>query len=178
MAKHNPTGRPVARWAGVPALCVMIAAAAPMAGAEVVDMSATGFTTRNTATVAAPPAEVYARLVKDVGKWWNPAHTFSGDAKNLSLDRRAGGFFLEKLPGGGSVLHLTVVNAEPGKLLRLVGGMGPLQALGVSGSMTWQFTPEGAGTHVDLVYTVGGYSPGGLEGIAPLQRLRVYVEKP
>ncbi len=186
MIKQASAGRRAAGWAGILPLCVIIAAAAPMAGADVVDASASGFTTRNTAAIAASPAEVYARLVRDVGKWWDPAHTFSGDAKNLSIDGRAGGLFQEKLAGGGSVLHLTVVNAEPGKMLRMVGGMGPLQAMGVSGSMTWQFKPEGAGTRVDLVYTVGGYSPGGLESIAPLadkvlaeqlQRLKAYVEK-
>lgn len=168
------------------AFALLMLAAVAAAGAEVMDLSASGFTTRNTATIAAPPAEVYARLVKDVGRWWNPEHTYSRDAKNLSIDDRAGGLFLEKLPDGGSVLHFLVANAQPGKMLRLVGAMGPLQALGVSGSLTWQFKPDGTGTSAELVYSVGGYSSGGLQAIAPLadkvlneqlQRLKAFVEK-
>ena len=59
-------------------------------------------------------------------------------------------------------------------------------ALGASGSLTWQLTPEGQGTRVELVYAVGGYKPGGLQAMAPvvdkvlaeqLQRLKAYVEK-
>jgi len=154
--------------------------------AEVVDSSATGFTTRNTTTIAAPPAEVYRRLVNDVGRWWDPDHTYSKNSGNLTIDARAGGLFLEKLESGGSVVHMTVVYAAPGKALRMVGGMGPLQALAVSGSMTWQLTPDGAGTRVELVYAVGGYKPGGLGDMAALvdkvlagqlDRLKAYAEK-
>ena len=164
-----------------------IQAAAPgSARAEVFDKSDAGFTSRNIAIIAARPADVYTCLVRDVGKWWDPQHSYSKDAGNLSIDARAGGYFLEKLPDGGSVLHFTVVNAEPGKMLRLVGAMGPLQASGVSGSLTWQLKPEGEGTSVDLVYVVGGYYPGGFETIAPLadkvlgeqlQRLKAYIER-
>jgi uncharacterized protein YndB with AHSA1/START domain len=154
--------------------------------AEVVDSSATGFTTRNTTTIAAPPSEVYKRLVNDVGRWWDPDHTYSKNSSNLTLDARAGGQFLEKLENGGSVVHMTVVYAAPGKALRMVGGMGPLQALAVSGSMTWLLTPEGTGTRVELIYAVGGYKPGGLADMAALvdkvlagqlERLKAYVER-
>jgi hypothetical protein len=125
-------------------------------------------------------------LLRDVGRWWDPAHTYSGKAENLSLDGRAGGHFLEMLENGGSIIHMTVVYAAPGKTLRLVGGLGPLQAFAVNGSMTWQFEPEGAGTRVEVIYVVGGYMPGGLQKMAPavdkvlgeqLQRLKIFIEK-
>jgi hypothetical protein len=172
----------VALWAGA-ALFIMAAA---IVRAEVVDSTEAGFTVRNTATIASAPGDVYTKLVNDIGRWWDPEHTYSKNTGNLSLDARAGGLFLEKLDNGGSVVHMTVVFAAPGKTLRMVGGMGPLQAFGLSGSMTWQLAPEGSGTRVELTYVVGGYKPGGLQAMAPvvdqvlagqLRRLKAYVEK-
>jgi len=177
---------PFLHWSITTAGAALLVFAAAAAGAEVVDSSEAGFTTRNVATIAAPPADVYRLLVNEVGRWWNPEHTYSKNSSYLTIDARAGGLFLERLENGGSVVHMTVVYAAPGKALRMVGGMGPLQALGVSGSMTWQLMPEGAGTRVELVYAVGGYKPGGLQAMAPLvdkvleeqlQRLKSYVEK-
>ena len=60
-----------------------------------------------------------------------------------------------KVQDGG----MQVVNVQPGSLLVLSGGLGPLQFLGVSGSMTISFAPKEAGTHVSLRYVVGGYDP-------------------
>ena len=62
--------------------------AGPLRG-EVVETTAAGFLVRNTAAMNAPPANVYAALTDKVGGWWDPAHTFSHDARNLSLDARA-----------------------------------------------------------------------------------------
>jgi uncharacterized protein YndB with AHSA1/START domain len=165
---------------------VLVIMATVLVRAEVVDATEAGFTVRNTATIASAPANVYTKLVNDIGRWWDPEHTYSKNAGNLSLDARAGGLFLEKLENGGSVVHMTVVFAAPGRTLRMVGGMGPLQAFGLSGSLTWQLAPEGAGTQVELTYVVGGYKPGGLQAMAPvvdkvlaeqLRRLKAYVEK-
>ena len=160
-----------------------VAAAGP--GSEVVNATEAGFTSRNFSVIAASPMDVYRALVRDVARWWDPAHTYSKDAANLSIDGRAGGLFLERLPGGGSVAHMTVVYAEPGKALRLLGGLGPLQASAVNGSMTWMLTTEEKGTKVELTYVVGGYRDGGLKDIAllvdrvvgeQLQRLKAFVE--
>ena len=52
--------------------------------------SDTGFTTAYRETATGTPAQVYAAIGK-VGQWWNPAHTFSGKAENLSLALKAGG---------------------------------------------------------------------------------------
>ena len=63
---------------------------------------------------------------------------------------------------------MTVVYADPGKLLRLTGGLGPLQELAVSGMMTWAFTQQaGNKTTITFTYAVGGYAPGGLAALAP-----------
>lgn len=62
---------------------------------------------------------------------------------------------------------MTVVFADPGKLLRFDGGLGPLQSLAVAGVMTWSFTPAEKGTEVELTYLVGGYNRGGFKDLAP-----------
>ena len=157
------------------------------AKAEIIDSTANGFTVRVHVTIAGtPPEQVYLKMVHDVGTWWNSAHSWSGDARNLSIDARAGGGFTERLKDGGSVQHMTVVFADPGKTLRMSGGLGPLQSLAVIGSMTWSLTKSDGGTDVVFMYAVGGYRPGGLSGLAApvnavlgeqLNRFKAYVEK-
>jgi uncharacterized protein YndB with AHSA1/START domain len=145
----------------------------------------TGFVVKLQATVAAPPETVFRNLVEQVGSWWDPAHTFSGDARNLSIEPRPGGCFCERLPDGGGVEHLRVLYVAPGRLLRLSGALGPLQASGLAGSLTWTLSKGAEGTHVDLVYSVGGHMEGGFGAIAPavdavigaqLQRLKRFTE--
>ena len=96
-------------------------------------MGPSGFTVRITVHVAAPPSGVFDALTMP-SRWWNPQHTFSGDASHLRLELKAGGCFCETLPNGGSVQHLTVVYVDPGKALRLRGALGPFQSLGVDGA--------------------------------------------
>jgi uncharacterized protein YndB with AHSA1/START domain len=152
---------------------------------EVVDKAANGFTVKVVLQVAAPPGTVYTSLVRHVGEWWDGEHTYSGDAKNLSIIPEPGGCFCETLPAGG-VQHGTVVNVAPGKLLRIVGSLGPLQESGTSGAMTWQIEPSGTGSKLTFTYAVGGYVAGGLEKLAPIvdgvlnhqvQLLKIYSEK-
>jgi hypothetical protein len=146
------------------ALC--LAAAAAVATAEVVDVGENGFALRQTVTVSADAAKAWQAAV-DVGKWWDPSHTYSQDSANLSIDPRPGGCWCEKLPGKGGVEHMTVEFTDPGKLLRFKGGLGPLQSMAVSGVLTWTFKAVEAGTAVELTYVVGGYSRGGFKDLAP-----------
>ena len=55
-----------------------------------------GFLVKFEVSVNAPAAKVYDALVGQVGSWWNPEHTYSHDAKNLSIDRAAGRLFLRE----------------------------------------------------------------------------------
>jgi hypothetical protein len=155
------------------------------ARADVIDSSAHGFTVKNTTHIGANADDVYRHLL-EVGKWWNPSHTFSGNSENLSIETTANGCFCEKLEGGGTVRHLVVVFAAPGKTLRMAGALGPLQSMAVSGSLTWSLSKAENGTTLELMYTVGGYRPGGLQSLAPivdkvllnqLLRLKSYVER-
>ncbi|HEY6066142.1 MAG TPA: SRPBCC domain-containing protein [Thermoanaerobaculia bacterium] len=146
------------------AVVLLVAASSP---AAVVDVSPSGFLVRHELVVAATPEKLYRALTAGIAGWWNPMHTRSGDAKNLSIEPRAGGCFCEKLPGGGAAEHMRVVFVSPPRVLRMVGALGPLQESGLAASMTWTLTAEGTGTKVELTYSVGGYFRGGFEKIAP-----------
>jgi uncharacterized protein YndB with AHSA1/START domain len=133
---------------------LMLALVAAPAAAEVTT-SDQGFVISNSATVSAPPAEVWAALVRP-SRYWNPDHSYSGNAANLSLEVRAGGCFCETLPNGGSAEHLRVVMVQPGQLLRLSGALGPLQTEGLAGGLTWQLEAVADGTRISQTYVVGG----------------------
>lgn len=143
------------------ALCLALAPF--MSNAEVLQAQANGFSIRLEAPIMAPPESVYSVLTERVGEWWHPAHTFSGDAANLSLDARALGCFCERLADGGSVRHLQVVFAAPGRMLRLQGGLGPLQGLAATGSMSWNLHAAEVGTRLELTYHVVGFLEDGMD---------------
>jgi uncharacterized protein YndB with AHSA1/START domain len=151
---------------------------------EVVGAAANGFEVKETAHIAASPDKVYAALIAP-SHWWNPDHTFSHDAANLTLDARAGGCWCETLPDGGSVKHLEVVLAMPGKTLRLRGALGPFQPVGAAGAMAWTLKPGATGTDVEMTYSMGGFAPEGLDKHAQvvdgvlgeqMQRLKRFIE--
>lgn len=143
------------------------ALAAPAAG-EVQSASPTGFELVNVAIVNAPPAQVYAML-GEPARWWNKAHTYSGDAANLRQELKAGGCFCETIPADGSTIeHGRVVFAQPGKTLRLHAALGPLQQEGVSAALTWSLKPVTGGTEVTQTYVVGGFVRTGADKLAPI----------
>ncbi len=132
------------------------------AQAEVADSSAAGFTVKIAIPIAAPPAAVYNKLVHNIGDWWDSNHTFSGDAHNMSIEEKPMGCFCEKLPGGGAVRHLEVINFTPGQTLVLSGALGPLQSLAATGTMTIHVAPADGGAKLTVTYSVLGYQPGGM----------------
>lgn len=148
------------------ALGVTLTLAAGLARAAVTDLQTTGFEVRHEVALTAAPDSAWQALIHPA-RWWDSGHTFSGDAKNLSLDARPGGLFLERFPEGGGVTHLTVIRVVPGKLVRLTGAMGPMQGSGLAGSMTWQLLPDGAGSKFVLTYSIGGYLKGGFAQMGP-----------
>ena len=137
-------------------LACALGALLPAASAAVQSSGPSGFALGFEGDVAIPPAEAYAKFLQ-VGGWWNPEHSYSGDAANLRITPEPGGCWCETVPGG-FVEHLRVVNAAPGRMLVFSGGLGPLQYMGVAGSMVVTFEAKDAGTHVKLRYAVGGIS--------------------
>lgn len=146
-------------------LPVLMLAAVP-AAAEV-KVGETGFVVENRAVVSAAPDAVWAALVAPA-RYWNPDHSYSGKAENFTLDARASGCFCETLPGGGSVEHMRVVLAMPGSMLRLVGGLGPLQSEGVAATLTWALKAVPNGTEIAQTYVVGGHMRFDVPATAPL----------
>jgi len=153
--------------------------------AEVVDSSSLGFTVKAAFNIQAAPDEVYRKLL-EIGQWWDSTHTFSHDAHNLSIEARPAGCFCEKLPNGGGVRHMEVVNVAPGRTLRMSGGLGPLQGMASAGSMTIGLSPAPAGTELELTYAVAGYLPAGMNTLATpvdsvltdqFNRLKNFIER-
>ncbi len=164
------------------AILAGLALAAP-ARAAIVDAQSNGFMVEQDLTIAAPAAKVWDALAH-VGAWWDPAHSYSHEPRNLSIELKPGGQWLETLPGGG-VLHMVVVFVKPRETLRLEGALGPLQAFGVAGHLTWILKEKDGATQVTETYDVGGHAPGGLDKAASLvdgvlahqtARLKRYVE--
>ena len=73
--------------------------------AEVKSATPAGFELVQTVTVHAPPKAAFAAL-SNPARWWNGEHSFSGDARNYTLNLKPGGCFCEKLPNGGWAKHL------------------------------------------------------------------------
>lgn len=138
--------------------------AATSASAEVVEATDSGFTTRDSVVVKGSRYEAWNALIAPA-KWWNKGHTWSGDAANLYISPQANGCFCELLPAAddapedvrrGSALHMTVVMVDPGKVLRMRGGLGPLQSEPADGVLTVTLSDADGGTRIVWEYVVGG----------------------
>lgn len=165
-------------------LAAVIAALAGAARAEVVEISAAGFRLKSVNQVAAPPEKVLT-AIGEIGRWWNGAHSYSGDASNLSMPLQAGACFCEKVPGGGSVQHGLVAAVMPQRgQVRVLAALGPLQDEGVTAALTFQFKAKDGGTELVTTYNVGGAreamirSASGIDFVLTeaASRLKRYVE--
>ncbi len=116
--------------------------------------------------ISKPPQRVYQQMTKGIHQWWSASHSFFGKAENLYLIDDIPGCFCEDDGKGNKVRHLEVVYVEKNKLLRLLGGLGPLQSLPVNGVMEWSLEPSMSGSKLVWRYKVAGIVPGGLKGIA------------
>jgi uncharacterized protein YndB with AHSA1/START domain len=137
------------------AAILAILAATP-AAADVRAATPQGFEIVNTVIVSVTAKDAYAALTKPA-RWWNPEHTFSGSAANLTLDVKPGGCFCEKLKDGGWAHHLEVTMVKPGESIEFHGGLGPLRSEGVNGVLRWVVTPVDGGATITQSYVVGGY---------------------
>ncbi len=136
------------------------------AHADVTSAGPGGFTLEHELVIDASRGRVWQAAVREIGQWWHDDHTISGDASRMRIEARPLGCFCEDLGGNNGVVHLVVTSVSGNSMLRMSGGLGPLGLMGVNGSMTWEFFDAGAGTRVKFTYAVGGYRPGGLDGVA------------
>jgi hypothetical protein len=150
---------------------------APSAHAEVVSATDGGFVIRLAADAAASRTAAWQALIAP-GKWWSDDHTYSGKATNMYIDAQATGCFCEKIPRPadapetqrmGSVEHMHVIYADPAQgVLRMSGGLGPLQGEAVKGTLTMTVKTIEGGSRITWEYAVGGFMRMKPEEIAPL----------
>lgn len=149
-------------------LSLLLAAAWPgPVSAELTEADAHHFTTRHELLTPFEPAAVFRVMSAEIGQWWNPAHSWSGDGGNLYMEAVPGGCFCERLPDGGFAEHLRIIYLAPGAEIRFDGALGPLQTMAVQGRMTWRVEATEPGSRVTFTYRVFGHPDGGLAGIAP-----------
>lgn len=133
--------------------------------AEVVYANDRGFKITNSFTTSKTEQQVWQALVYKVDAWWPKDHSWWGDKGTFSIDPTAGGCFCEK-SGKNSAEHMHIAFVEHGKLLRMTGGLGPLQGMGLYGALDWKISSEEGTSTVTLTYTVSGYYPDGYSKLA------------
>ena len=135
--------------------------------AKVVDSAAHGFQIEIESQVNTDKATAYQQFL-NVGQWWNADHTWFGQANNLTISLKVDGCFCE-LAGDKQAEHMTVSYIDPNNEIRMVGGLGPLQMMGVTGGMSWKFDAiDASHTKITFHYQVSGYLKGGLIKLAPI----------
>lgn len=154
--------------------------AAVPAAAEVVERHADGFTLRFAVPVETSAGDVVLAL-EDIGGWWDGAHTYSGDAANLSLAFEPGGCFCETLPDRSLFEHGRVVAVDDNQLV-LNAPLGPLKGLATRSDLTFSWPDAGIKTMATLTFVVEGSGLGNMadpvNGVLDIQfsRLVHYVE--
>lgn len=141
------------------------------ASAEVMNSDETGFALSLSFETTATPEQAWAALITP-SAWWSSDHSYSGDAKNFSLDVAPGGCFCEIWDGGavkhGEVVQFRTPSAASGGLVRLEGGLGPLQNLAVGQVQDWTIDPsESGGAKVSYTTRVSGRTRDGFAQLAP-----------
>ena len=157
-------------FSGMVAFCSVTAAQA-----EVTNTADNGFTVQHQMVIAGDNEAVWKAMIAP-SRYWNPDHSWSGNAENFYLVPQAGGCFCELIratsddnikSSEGSVQHMRVIYAHNGKMLRLSGALGPLQSEAVTGTLTMLLQPQGDSSVVQFTYKVGGYMEFPVDQIAP-----------
>lgn len=147
-------------------LLVFIAGLAQHAAfAEVVLIAGTGFVTENIIRVSVDRTTAWRVFTEEVGEWWPADHTWWGDSSALTIDDFAGGCFCER-NGANSAEHMRISYVDRANLMRMTGGLGPLQGLGMYGALEWGFLTSDPGTEITVTYRVNGINADGLADLA------------
>ena len=96
-----------------------------------------GFSITNESESYAPVEVVYSHFIQHVDMWWPKDHTWWKGS--LRIDEQAGGCFCETTDSA-SAAHMQISYVEPNKKVVMTGGLGPLQEMGLTGALTWEFT--------------------------------------
>jgi uncharacterized protein YndB with AHSA1/START domain len=147
-----------------PVFLLSILAFATAAQADLKQSAPDGFIVQHRYDIQAKPADAWIALGMP-GQWWPKDHTWSGDAKNLSIKLDAGACFCERWKGG-SAEHGRVVFVENEKTLRIAGALGPLQNMAVSAVLEIALKPSEEGTEATVTYRVSGTDAHGFDKFA------------
>ncbi|GGY49669.1 hypothetical protein [Parvularcula lutaonensis] len=136
------------------------------AHAEVASASEHGFVLEHEVTSPFAPDALWHRLMQPA-QWWDPDHTYSGDAANLSMEDTAGAYWREDWDTG-SVIHGQVLLVKEGEELILSAPFGPLISTAADCRWTIRLEPtEDGGTLIKSSHTIAGVPGTGLEELAP-----------
>ena len=146
---------------------VLIGLLLPMsAPAAVIQSSPDGAIVEHHFPIAASPQAAWNVLVHPE-LWWPSDHTWSSDRANLRLEAQAGGCFCENW-GEASAEHGRIVMAQPGKLLRIRGALGPMQEMAVTGVLSVKLNATASGgTEATVTYRVSGDASHKLDAFIP-----------
>jgi hypothetical protein len=154
--------------------------AASSAAAEVVARHADGFTLRFAVPMEQSAGDVVLAL-EDIGGWWDGAHTYSGDAANLSLSLEPDACFCEALPDGSMFEHGRLVALDDDHMA-LDAPLGPLKGRASKADLTFSWPGAAGGTMVTMTFAVEGTGMGAMadavNGVMAVQfeRFISYVE--
>lgn len=142
--------------------------AAVPAAAEVVERHADGFTLRFAAPMETSAEDLLGSL-GEIGKWWDGAHSYSGDAANMTLVMEPGGCFCEALADGTAFEHGRVVSVDPVTGVQLNAPLGPLKATATKADLGFGWTSASRGWTVVMTFVVEGPGLGafadGVDGV-------------
>ncbi|MBW8303021.1 MAG: hypothetical protein K0M78_03580 [Brevundimonas sp.] len=152
------------------AALVLALSAAP-AAAEVVVRTADSFILRYEMAAEIDPADIPGAL-ENVGRWWDGAHTFSGDAANITIDLSPGGCWCERLADGTAFDHGRTVSMSEEQIV-FDAPFGPLRGKAAKAvltmtwpsphgvrSQTWEMVVEGPGLGAMADAVDGGVGDG------------------
>lgn len=146
---------------------MIVSAMSGPASAAVIASADHGFEVQHSVNLVVPQAEAYSAFAQ-IGGWWDNEHTYSGDAKRMTLALHPGGCFCESMDKGGGVEHMRVAFVQPGERIVMSGSLGPMLYEATTGVMDVKFERIAGGTKVTMNYRVAGFAKGNAAAMAPL----------
>ncbi|WP_420470522.1 hypothetical protein [Brevundimonas sp. FT23042] len=144
--------------------------------AEVRDRGPDHFVLRYEAITDRTPPTLYA-AVGAVGLWWDGAHTYSGDARNMTLPLEVGGCFCEQLADGTAFEHGRVVGIDLASGISLDAPLGPLKGKAARADWRIEWSGDGPDRTLVMTYVVQGDGLGvwadGVDGVMSGQFARL-----
>lgn len=133
---------------------IVLLSAVP-AAAEVVERHVDGFTLRFEVAVETTPEDLLSSF-GEIGKWWDGAHSYSGDPANMTLVMEPDGCFCEALTDGTAFEHGRVVSINPMRGMLLNAPLGPLKATATKADLGIGWASANQGWTVVMTFVVEG----------------------